>query len=123
MIRVLIVDDDDFVRAGLTALLGASDGIDVVGQCGDGCDVRSMVDAVRPDVVVMDQQMPDMSGLEAATALRATHPAVRILMVTGSPRTAALLRATDDAVIAGWLSKGGHPHHLVEAVRSAHLAL
>ena len=77
MIRVAIVDDDPFVRAGLRAILSTAPDLDVVGDADDGAGVPDLVGAARPDVVVMDIRMPRVDGIEATARLTAAG---------GSPR-------------------------------------
>ena len=119
MIRVLVVDDHAFVRAAVTALLADCHDIEVVGQCGDGSEVPSSVQACRPHVVVMDHEMPQMTGLEASAALRLSDPSVRVVMHAASLTEAALLRAADTAGAVGYVAKGSNPQLLVEAIRAA----
>ena len=82
MIRVLIVDDHDLVRAGMHSILSQADGIVVAGECTDGEQVLAAVGAVTPDVVLMDRQMPVTSGAEATRALLAIHPTAKVLMMS-----------------------------------------
>jgi YesN/AraC family two-component response regulator len=69
-VRVLIVDDDPLVRAGLRMILSSADDIDVVGEAGDGSEASAAVDAHRPHVVLMDIRMPRRDGIAATAALR-----------------------------------------------------
>jgi DNA-binding NarL/FixJ family response regulator len=117
MTRVLIVDDHAFVRTGLTALLNGADGIAVVGECADGADVPDIATAVRPDVVLMDVQMPRVCGPDATRTLLTRQPTVRVLMVSASmtPRTLGDAAA---AGASGYLLKGGDPGALVTAVQT-----
>ena len=117
MTRVLIVDDHAFVRTGLIALLNAADGIAVVGECADGAEVPGVAPRVRPDVVLMDVEMPRVCGPDAARILLTGQSAVRVLMVSASmtPRTLGEAAA---AGASGYLLKGGDPQTLVTAVRT-----
>ena len=81
MIRVLVVDDQDMVREGFAALLGAQPDIDVVAQAADGVAAVAAARAERPDVVLMDVRMPKMDGLEAARMIVADGVA-KVLMLT-----------------------------------------
>jgi DNA-binding NarL/FixJ family response regulator len=116
MIRVLIVDDHEFVRTGLSDLLGDAEGIVVVGECADGAEVPDVAPRVQPDVVLMDVQMPRVSGPDATRILLTHQPRVRVLMVSASTSS----RVLADAVAAGasgYLLKGGDALALVDAVR------
>lgn len=117
MIRVMVVDDHSFVRAGLTEMLDAAEGIQVVGQCTDGDQVPGMASMVRPDVVLMDQQMPVKSGTAATRDLLAVRPQSRVLMVTGS-MSGRVLQEAAQAGALGFILKGGDPQLLIQAVRT-----
>ncbi|WHP17871.1 response regulator transcription factor [Cellulomonas sp. ES6] len=115
--RVLLVDDQAMMRTGLRAILDGSDGIVVVGEATDGADaVRQAVD-LRPDVVLMDLQMPGLHGVEATRRLRRDSRLrdTRVLVLTtfdGDAETVAALRAG----ASGFLGKSAGPDELVEAV-------
>jgi DNA-binding NarL/FixJ family response regulator len=117
MIRVLIADDHPFVRAGVAALLRSAEGIELVGQCADGGEVVRAADALAPDVIVMDVDMPVQSGFEATREILARHLDVRVIILSvsvvtgGGPEIAARCGAV------GYVLKG-QPGQLVEAVRS-----
>jgi YesN/AraC family two-component response regulator len=81
-IRVLIVDDDALVRAGLSMILDATEDVRVVAEVGDGSEVLPAVDAYAPDVVLMDIRMPRMDGLAATEALTARETAPEIIVLT-----------------------------------------
>ncbi len=117
MTRVLIVDDHAFVRTGLIALLNAADGIAVVGECADGAEVPAIATRVRPDVVLMDVQMPLICGPDATRTLLTRQPTVRVLMVSASMTPRTLGDATA-AGASGYLLKGGDPQTLITAVRA-----
>ena len=117
VIRVLVVDDHSFVRASLTEMLDAAEGIEVVGECTDGAEVTGMATSVRPDVVLMDEQMPVKCGTAATRDLLAVRPQSRVLMVTGS-MSGRVLREAAQAGAFGFVLKGGDPRLLIEAVRT-----
>ena len=118
MIRVLIVDDQEMIRAGLLAVLNSFADIDVVGAVGDGFLALEAIEADRPDVVLMDIRMPGIDGVETTRRIRETHaPArVRILVLTtfeDDENVFAALRAGAD----GFLNKGVGPGELAEGIR------
>ncbi|MEU1393548.1 MULTISPECIES: response regulator transcription factor [unclassified Nonomuraea] len=112
MIRVLIADDQDLVRGGLAALLALEDGIEVVAEVGRGDLVEPAVTEHRPDVVLLDIEMPGMSGLEVAERLRG-H---RVVIVTTFGRPGYLSRALD-AGVSGFVVKDAPVAELTAAVR------
>lgn len=81
-LRVLIADDHPVFRAGLRAMLEVEDGVEVVGEAGTGAEVLSLVDNLRPDLVLMDLNMPELDGVGATRRLTHDHPDVRILVLT-----------------------------------------
>jgi DNA-binding NarL/FixJ family response regulator len=113
-IRVGIVDDQELVRTGFRLILDAEDGIDVVGEAGDGRQAIAMVERHRPDVVLMDIQMPVLDGIEA-TRLLADAP-VRTVILTTFERD-DYIRAAVRAGASGFLVKNAPPEELVAAVR------
>ncbi len=97
MIRVLLVDDQELVRAGLRGILRNQFGFEIVGECSDGDEVVAAVATLAPDVVVMDMRMPMVDGVQATHDLR-RQPA--------SPPVLALTTFDDDEVLAGMLRAG-----------------
>ena len=81
-IRVLIVDDHALFRRGLEMVLDEEDGIEIVGQCGDGQEAIERVGDLLPDVVLMDIRMPRRGGIEACTAIKDRVPSAKIVMLT-----------------------------------------
>ena len=116
MIRVLIVDDDALVRAGLSMMLAGSDDIRVVAEASDGSQVASAVDAYQPDVVLMDIRMPGMDGLAATEALRCRESAPQIIVLTTFDADDHVLRALR-AGAAGFLLKDTPPPEILRAIR------
>ncbi|WP_245155087.1 response regulator transcription factor [Nocardioides sp. 1609] len=116
-VRVLLVDDQELIRAGLRGILRASHGFDVVGELGDGAGVVAAVTELRPDVVVMDVRMPGIDGVEATRRLGALDEAPPVLVLTtfeDEETLAGALRAGAD----GFLLKGVPADDLQRAVRA-----
>ncbi|KAB1949800.1 response regulator transcription factor [Micromonospora sp. ALFpr18c] len=115
-VRVLIVDDDALVRAGLSMILGGLPDLTVVGEAADGAEVPTAVDAYAPDVVLMDIRMPRVDGLTATEALRAQPHPPEVLVLTTFDADEQVLRALR-AGAAGFLLKDTPPAEIVHAVR------
>ena len=101
--RVLLADDHALVRAGIGSLLRAS-GADVVGEAGDGDEAISLARTLRPDLIFMDVQMPNRSGLEATRVIKAEMPDVKVVMLTVSDDEADLFEAVKSGA-EGYLLK------------------
>jgi DNA-binding NarL/FixJ family response regulator len=119
VIRVLIVDDHPVVRVGLRGMLAATDDIEVVGEAGSGTEAETLAGAVAPDVVLMDLRMPGGDGVTATARLLASHPRLRVLVLTTYDSDADILRAIE-AGAAGYLLKDAALATLADAVRAAH---
>ncbi|MEU6945179.1 response regulator transcription factor [Streptomyces sp. NPDC046316] len=115
-IRLLIVDDDPLVRAGLTLMLGGADDIDIVGEGTDGRDVPELVARLAPDVVLMDIRMPHVDGLTATELLRARPEAPEVIVLTTFHADEQVVRALR-AGAAGFVLKDTPPAEIVSAVR------
>jgi DNA-binding NarL/FixJ family response regulator len=116
VIRVLIVDDDALVRAGLSMILAGSDDVEVVGEASDGAQVPAAVDAHAPDVVLMDIRMPGVDGLAATESLRSRAEAPQIIVLTTFDADDHVLRALR-AGAAGFLLKDTPPPEIVRAIQ------
>ncbi len=117
-VSVVVVDDHRIVREGLVALLGALDGLEVVGSAEDGVEALEVVARTRPDVVVMDVAMPRLDGIEATRRLVAEHPGVRVVLLTMNEDDTTILSALR-AGASGYLLKGADAQEVQRAVASA----
>lgn len=116
-ISVVIVDDQEMVRAGFGALLDAQPGISVVGQAADGDEVLDLIDRTDPDIVLMDIRMPRMNGLQAARAVAAAHGSrPRIIMLTTFDLDDYVFEALR-AGASGFLLKDARAADLIAAVK------
>jgi two-component system response regulator DesR len=121
-IRLLLADDQALVRGALSALLGLEPDLQVVAEVGSGDEVLAAVRAHRPDVALLDVEMPGMDGIAATAALRAEFPTVRVLIVTTFGRPGFLRRALQ-AGADGFVVKDTPATQLAEAVRRVHAGL
>jgi DNA-binding NarL/FixJ family response regulator len=117
-IRVLIVDDHAVVREGLRTFLDLQDGIEVVGEAGDGEQAVREAERLRPDVVLVDLVMPKLDGVQTMRALRERVPLARAVVLTSYLDDERLLPAIR-AGAAGYLLKSVQPQELARAVRTA----
>lgn len=113
--RVVLVDDDPLVRAGLRMMLGGPDGVDVVAEGEDGDQVVELVGRHRPDVVLMDIRMERVDGLAATRALLATYPETKVLVLTTFDADAYVMEALRVGA-RGFVLKDTPPDRLVAAV-------
>ncbi|HEX9099329.1 MAG TPA: response regulator transcription factor [Candidatus Dormibacteraeota bacterium] len=116
MIRVLVVDDQAMVRAGLRLILDGQADIEVVGEATDGEEAQVAVRRDRPDVVLMDIRMPRLDGIAATRKLIEHDPAVRVLVVTTFDADQYVFEALR-AGASGFILKDSSPEQLVAAVR------
>ncbi|WP_030167533.1 response regulator transcription factor [Spirillospora albida] len=115
-IRVLIVDDDALVRAGLTMMLSGAGDLEIVGDVADGAEVVPAVNAHRPDVVLMDVRMPRLDGIAATELLRARREPPEIIILTTFDTDDHIVRAMR-AGASGFLLKHTPPQEIVRAIR------
>jgi DNA-binding NarL/FixJ family response regulator len=116
LIRVLVVDDHDLVRTGITRMLSDIDGLQVVGEACTGEEALLKARELKPDVVLMDVKMPGIGGLEATRKLMRSHPNIKVVAVTvceEDPFPTRLLQAG----AAGYLTKGAALDEMVQAIR------
>ena len=116
MIRVLVVDDHDLVRTGISRMLADIDGLQVIGQADSGEAAIRKSRELKPDVVLMDIKMPGIGGLEATRKLLRSHPDIKVIAVTiceEDPFPTRLLQAG----AAGYLTKGAALEEMIQAIR------
>jgi len=122
MIRVLIAEDQSMVLGALAALLGLEEDVEVVARARDGREALERARELRPDVVLTDIEMPRMTGLELAAALRQADSPAKVVILTTFARAGYLRRALE-AGAAGYLLKDAPAEELAEAVRRVHAGL
>jgi DNA-binding NarL/FixJ family response regulator len=115
-VRVLVVDDQELFRRGLTMLLAVESGIEVVGEAGDGVEGTALAESAAPDVVLLDVRMPKRSGIEACLAIKESVPSAKIIMLTVSDEQADLYEAVKSGA-SGYLLKDSSIEEVAQAVR------
>jgi DNA-binding NarL/FixJ family response regulator len=116
-VRVVVVDDDDLMRAGLRSVLSSDETIDVVGEAGDGREAVDRIRALRPDLVLMDIRMPDLDGISATREVLATSPEVKIVVLTTFEQDDYIFDALS-AGASGFLLKRTQPEALIAAIHT-----
>src|SRR2546427_8911047 len=115
--RVVLVDDHALVRAGIRVLIGMIEGVDVVGEAGDGDDALRLVDDLRPDIVLLDVTMPAMSGFTTLQEITTRFPAVRVIMLTMHEAREYAIQALRGGA-AGFIPKSAASAELKEAIKT-----
>lgn len=121
-IRLLIADDQALVRGALGALLELEPDLAVIGMASEGAEAVRLAEELRPDVCLMDIQMPGMDGVEATRRIREVSEGTRVLVVTTFARP-GYLRSALDAGASGFIVKDTPAEQLAEAVRQVHAGL
>jgi two-component system response regulator DevR len=116
-IRVLIVDDHEMVREGLMAMLRSEPDFEVVGQTGHGGEVAALVESSRPDVVLLDTRLPDISGVEVCRRLTRKHPEVAVVILT-TYTDVELVQECLQAGARGYVVKDVERFSLKESIRA-----
>jgi len=118
-IRILTVDDHPLLREGIAAILGTERELDLVAQASNGLEAVEQFRALRPDVTLMDLQMPQMNGIEAIQEIRKDFPDARIIVLTTYAGDAQAERAFK-AGASGYLLKSALRKELIETIRTVH---
>jgi len=117
-IRLLLVDDHAVVRSGLKMLLANESNMEIVGEAANGAEAVARAGSVRPDVILMDIGLPDMTGIEAARAIKSLHPNVAIVALTIHEDEEYFFNMLD-AGASGYVPKRAAPEELLTAIRTA----
>jgi DNA-binding NarL/FixJ family response regulator len=116
-VRVLLVDDDDLMRAGLRSVLSSDETIEVVGEAGDGREALGEVRTLRPDLVLMDIRMPELDGIAATREVLAVEPHVKVVVLTTFEEDDYIFEALS-AGASGFLLKRTKPEELIAAIHT-----
>ncbi|MCK7548327.1 UvrY/SirA/GacA family response regulator transcription factor [Marinobacter koreensis] len=119
MIRVLVVDDHELVRSGITRMLADNPDIEVIGQASSGEDAIDFVRKKRPDIVLMDIRMPGIGGLEATRRILRIDDSIRVIVVTACADDPYPTRVMQSGASA-YITKGADIQEMVRAIRMAH---
>jgi DNA-binding NarL/FixJ family response regulator len=118
MIRVLLADDHNLVRAGLERLLATAQDIEVIGGAADGAEAVTLAAETRPDVILMDLSMPNVDGVEATRQIVEANDEIQIVVLTSLSDRDRILAAIDAGAI-GYLLKDAEPDQVISGVRAA----
>jgi len=116
-VRILLADDHTIVRQGLKLILSAHADLEVIGEAANGREAVELADKLRPDVVLMDVQMPELNGIEATRKMAAAHPRIRILVLS-MHKESVYVREILKAGARGYILKDAIDTELLNAVRS-----
>jgi DNA-binding NarL/FixJ family response regulator len=116
-VRVVLVDDDDLMRAGLRSVLSSDETIDVVGEAGDGREAVDRIRELRPHLVLMDIRMPDLEGISATREVLATSAEVKVVVLTTFEEDDYIFDALS-AGASGFLLKRTQPEELIAAIHT-----
>jgi two-component system response regulator NreC len=116
-VRLLLVDDHAVVRSGLKMLLANESGLEIVGEAASGSEAIAGAGSVRPDVVLMDIGLPDMSGIEAARTIKSRYPKIAIVALTIHEDEEYFFKMLE-AGASGYVPKRAAPEELITAIRT-----
>jgi DNA-binding NarL/FixJ family response regulator len=115
VVRVLIADDQTLFRVGLARLLEEDTRVDIVGQAGDGAEAVKLAGSLKPDVVLMDLKMPNVDGIEATRQISASHPGIKVLLLTTFEADNHVIQALK-AGASGYILKDSKPDSIVTSL-------
>jgi DNA-binding NarL/FixJ family response regulator len=118
-IRLLTVDDHPMLREGIAAVLEGQPDMEIVGEASNGVEAVKRFDQLKPDVTLMDLQMPEMNGIDALKAIRTNHPDARVIVLTTYGGDAQALAALKGGA-AGYLLKNTLRRELLDTIRLVH---
>ena len=118
-IRILVADDHPMLREGLVAVLSTQPDFDIIGEAADGAEVVRLAEALRPDVILLDLEMPDVDGVAALEGLRDAASEARTVVFTAYDTDERILRSLR-AGARGYLLKGASRQEIFDAVRTVH---
>lgn len=116
-LRIVLVDDHTFMRAGTRRILEDEPDFQIVGEAGTGSDALRLADELEPDIVILDIGLPDMDGIHVCSAVRRQRPSQRIVVLTGHAGE-ALIRTLCSMGVEGYFLKSAGPQELVEGIRA-----
>jgi len=120
-IKILTVDDHPLLREGIAAVIHGEEDMFIVGEASNGREAIECFHRLRPDVVLMDLQMPDLNGIDAITSIRGEHPIARVIVLT-TYEGDVLARRALKAGASAYILKNMIRRELLEAIRAVHVA-
>ena len=116
-VRVIIVDDHKLFRKGMAAMLNSVDGLEMIGEAGNGVELLELLTTTSADVILMDLDMPEMDGMEATPKVRALYPEIKILVISMHQEDKFILHLMENGA-NGYLLKDAEPEEVEEAIFS-----
>ena len=118
LVRVLVVDDHPLVRQGIIKFLGLEDAFKVVGEAGTGAEAMKLIPSTNPDVILLDINLPDITGIEVCKRIKAQYPHCKVIALTVYDDEAHVLESIK-AGVTGYLPKDVNPDTFIEAIKYA----
>jgi len=119
LIKVLVVDDHDLIRAGISRMLNDDVSIEVTGEASSGEDALDFVNRQPPDIVLMDLKMPGIGGLEATRRMHRSQPETKVVVLSATTDDPYISRVMD-AGASAYVSKSSHVSEMIRAIKKAH---